>query len=162
MKLEYKLLLSALVTCTLMGCSSTANTSLVSDSFPDFDITGQWAILDDDIWKNEIMFDFRQPDSLYYELKVWGNKAEIENIMIGQNQFIFTYETDGNQSFSVLGTILSNDQVKLSRVRASVNGFQPLGKLGQKVYYLQKVHEGEPYMLTKAPTRRRQNFSRRY
>lgn len=155
MELKYKLLLSALVVCTLMGCSSTASIPPVTDSFPDFDITGQWAILGDDTWKNEIMFDFRQPDSLYYELKVWGHEAEVENIMIGRNQFIFTYKTDANQSFSVLGTILSNDQVKLSRVKASLNGFEPLGKLGEKVYYLQKITEGEPQMLTKAPARER-------
>ncbi len=162
MKSNYKLLLSALVVCTIMGCSSTTNTPLVTDSFPDFDITGQWAILGDDIWKNEIMFDFRQPDSLYYDLKVWGHKAEIDNIMIGQNQFIFSYKTDASQAFSVLGTILSNDQVKLSRVKTSLNGFQPLGKLGEKVYYLQKIHEGEPHMLTKAPTRRKRISARRY
>lgn len=162
MPLKYKLLLSVLGVYTLMGCSSTTNIPLVSDSFPNFDITGQWAILGDDIWKNEIMFDFRQPDSLFYELKVWGNEAEIENIMIGQNQFIFSYNMSGNQSFSVLGTILSNDQIKLSRTKTSLNGFQPLGKLGEKVYYLQKIHEGEPYMLTQTPTEKGRDLLRRY
>ncbi|GEM_PF-6686450 len=162
MELKYKLLLSALVVCTWVGCSSTVNIPPVTDSFPNFDITGQWAILGDDTWKNEIMFDFRQPETMYYELKVWGHRAEVENILIGQNQFIFTYKTDANQTFSVLGTILADDQVKLSRVKASLNGFEPLGKLGEKVYYLQKITEGEPHMLTKAPGRSGGNLLRRY
>lgn len=162
MKREYKLLLSALVICTLMGCSSTTNISLVSDSFPNFDINGQWAILGDDTWENEIMFDFRQPDSMAYQLKAWGKKAELDSILIGQSQFIFSYKVDKYQSFSVLGTILSDNQIKLSRVRSEIDGFQPLGKLGEKVYYLQKIHEGKPHMLTKAPTRRKRASARRY
>lgn len=162
MKLEYKLLLSVLVACTLMGCSSTTNISLVSDNFPNFDINGQWAILGDDDWKNEIMFDFRQSDSTEYKLKVWGQSAQLDSILVGQSQFIFSYKIDEHQSFSVLGTILSDDQIKLSRVRSQIDGFQPLGKLGEKVYYLQKIHEGEPHMLTKAPSRGRKSYTLQY
>ena len=160
MKLKTRLLLCALVACTLTNCSSTQHLPLVTDNFPNFDMKGQWAILGDDVWKNEIMFDFRQPDSAQYQLKAWGKKAQLESIQIGQQQFMFSYIAEGNQKFNVLGTILSEDQIKLSRIAETVEGFQPLGKLGEKVYYLQKITEGEPHMLTKIPTRRKQTLRR--
>lgn len=160
MELKTRLPLLALVVCTLMGCSSTGNLPLVTDNFPNFDINGQWAILGENAWKNEIMFDFRQLKNAQYQLKVSGKKAQLDSIQVGQQQFIFSYVAEGNQGFSVLGTILSEDQIKLSRIAEIIEGFQPLGKLGKKVYYLQKITEGEPYMLTKAPSRRKSNFRR--
>ena len=149
-----RILLTALVVSTLMGCS-VKNIPIVEDNFPSFNIEGQWAVLGSDNWQNEIMIDFRKTDESAYQLKVWGQAVKLDSFEQGTNQFLFTYTQEGNQIFTVLGTVLSNEQVKLSRTSEVVYGFQPVGKLGEKVYYLQRLTEGEPYMLTKAPKRKK-------
>ena len=153
-----RILLTALVVSTLMGCSAK-NIPLVEDNFPSFDIEGQWAVLGSDDWQNEIMIDFRKTDQSDYELKVWGQLVQLDSFQQGTNQFLFTYTHEGQQIFTVLGTVLSNEQVKLSRTSEVVHGFQPVGKLGEKVYYLQRLSEGEPYMLTKAPKKKKSAMS---
>ena len=148
------ILLTALVVSTLMGCSA-GSIPIIEDSFPSFDLNGQWTVLGTDNWKNEIMLDFRQNATEPAQLKVWGQAVQLDSVQIGSSQFIFSYTLDEYQTFTVLGTILANDQIKLSRTQEVVTGFQPLGKLGEKVYYLQRVSEGEPHMLTKAPVKKK-------
>ena len=57
-------------------------------------------------------------------------------------RFMFDREVAGNQS----------------EVKEKVEEFQPVGKLGEKVYYLNRVTEGEPYMLTKASASKRNSL----
>ncbi len=122
----------------------------VNDSFPDFNLAGQWAISGNTQWQNEIMFDFRPDQNGSFELKVWGHETTLDSVQLGERQFLLSYRMKNGPRYHVLGSILSNDQIKLSRVQEAIDGFQPVGKLGEKVYYLNRVTEGEPYMLTKA------------
>jgi len=139
------------------GCS-TGRLLPVNDSFPGFNLSGQWAIAGNTQWQNEIMFDFRPTENGSFELKVWGHETALDSVQIGASQFLFSYNMDNGPSYHVLGAILSNDQIKLSRVREAIDGFQPVGKLGEKVYYLNRVTEGEPYMLTKASSSTRKTL----
>jgi len=142
-----------------VGCSAS-RIAPVNDSFPDFNLTGQWAIAGTTNWQNEIMFDFRPDQHGSFELKVWGQPMALDSVQVGESQFIFSYQEAHGPKFYVLGSILSHDQVKLSRVQEAIDGFQPVGKLGEKVYYLKRIYEGEPYMLTKASSLKRETLRR--
>lgn len=137
-----------------VGCSA-GRIVPVNDSFPGFNLTGQWAIAGNTEWQNEIMLDFRPGQDGSFELKVWGQLTTLDQVQTNENQFLFSYKEAFGPKYYVLGTVLSNDLVKLSRVQARVTQFQPVGKLGEKVYYLNRVTEGEPYMLTKASASKR-------
>ena len=140
-----------------VGCSA-GRIPPVNDSFPGFNLTGQWAIAGNTEWRNEIMFDFRPGQNGSFELKVWGQQTTLDPVQIQGSQFLFSYKEAFGPKYYVLGAILSNDMVKLSRVQEKVEEFQPVGKLGEKVYYLNRVTEGEPYMLTKASASKRNSL----
>ena len=141
-----------------VGCSAPRTVPVI-DSFPDFNLAGQWAIAGNTTWQNEIMLDFRPGKDGSFELKVWGHNTALDSVQIGTSQLIFSYHMENGPQYYVLATILSNDQIKLSRVQEEIDGFQPVGKLGEKVYYLNRVTEGEPYMLTKASASKRKTLS---
>lgn len=145
-----------LLSIALLSVGCTAGKILpVNDSFPGFNLSGQWAIAGNAEWQNEIMLDFRPGENGTFELRVWGHETTLDSVQVNENQFLFSYHMEYGPKYYVLGSILSNDQVKLSRVQEAIDGFQPIGKLGERVYYLNRVTEGEPYMLTQASASRR-------
>ena len=151
--MKFKILaLAALTVSTLMGCS--VKSIPIDSTLAEVDISGQWAILDKANWQNEVMFDFRNLYSTDFQLKVWGKDVNGESIQLQNDQFLFSYETYEGRTFSVLGQVLSPDKIKLSRVEGKLSQFQPVGKLGEQVYHLQRLNEGEPHMLTAAPSKK--------
>ncbi len=113
-----------------------------------FSLNGQWVVTNDSKTMDEVMFDFREKAG-DLELRVWGKTAKLDGIRKNDHQFIFSYSVDNNRSYSVLATVLGRDKIKLSRVEDSIHEFQPLGKLGEKVYHLQKRNQGDLKLVTK-------------
>ena len=79
-----------------VGCSAT-HIAPVIDTFPDFNLSGQWAIAGNTNWQNEIMLDFRPAEDGSFELKVWGHGTALDSVQMGTNQFIFSYSSSSNQ-----------------------------------------------------------------
>ena len=124
--------------------SCTANKAIMQDEPNEpFEIEGQWVIVNDTDYKNDIFFDFRQSESSL-ALTVLGRETKLQNFREQGNQLIFTYKIPGEEPFNVLLTKLANDRVKFSQVNYAINDFHPVGRLGEKVFHMQKVTEGEP------------------
>ena len=63
------------------------------------------------------------------------------------DQMIFSYSIDGKNTFHVLAQIIDKDQIKFSQLNDPIYQFQPVGKLGQKVHYLQKRTKSKPVLV---------------
>ena len=133
----------AIICVALLFSSCAANKAInQNEALDSFKLDGLWVIVNDDKFKNDIFFDFRQSAS-NLKLTVLGRQTELQNFRENGDQVIFTYDVPGEESFNVLVTKLANDRIKFSQVTDAINSFHPVGKLGEKVYHMQKMSEGE-------------------
>ncbi len=120
------------------------------DSQPElFSLSGQWVVVNDSKLMDEVMFDFRKKGGERFNLKVWGENAQLKSVTEQNDQIIFVYETEKKQEFSVLAQVLDYDRIKLSTVEDRLSEFQPVGKLGERVFHLQKRTQGDLKLITK-------------
>jgi len=116
------------------------NRIVKSSNIESFDLSGQWMVTNDSDKMYQVYFDFIPNDQEKYELFVQGEKAQLQTFKKSHGQYIFTFKQEGNSTQSVLVSVLDHGKIKFSQVDDSINEFQPVGKLGEKVYHLQKVN----------------------
>ncbi len=77
------------------------------------------------------------------EIQVMGERVKHYKVRTYENQFLIIYETMEGQKFSVLAQMKNKNEMRFTRTVEAVNGFVPLGQLGEKVFHLRRINSNK-------------------
>ncbi|OEK03106.1 hypothetical protein BFP97_16955 [Roseivirga sp. 4D4] len=73
------------------------------------------------------------------EIQVMGERVKHYKVRTYENQFLIVYETIEGRKFSVLAQMKNKNEMRITRTEEAVNGFVPLGQLGERVFHLRRI-----------------------
>lgn len=101
-------------------------------------LAGMWVANDENPSQLDILFgvDLNEGST---DVSIMGEAVKDYRMLSKGNQFLIAYETIDGRKLNILAQMKGKNEMRITRTEEAVEGFMPLGQLGEKVYHLKRL-----------------------
>ncbi|MBO3699490.1 hypothetical protein [Roseivirga sp. E12] len=110
-------------------------------------LAGMWVANEESPTELDILFgvDLNEGST---DVSIMGETVKGYQMLSRGNQFMIAYETLDGRKFNILAQMKNENEMRITRTEEIVNGFMPLGQLGEKVYHLKRLDSRRAFVVT--------------